>query len=132
MPLPTKPQFIEDAESALGARFPDSFRSYLLQSNGGELNILDCYWEINPVLDTSDDEHIRTTAIDVIRETASAREWRGFPSRGVAIGSDGCGNYLIFTPDDHNPSVLLPAVYIWWHEGSELELAASDFAGLWQ
>ena len=130
MSLSTTQQFINDAESALGARFPDSFRFYLLQSNGGELEILDLRWEINPVLDTTDHDHERATAIDVIRETAAAREWRGFPSRGVAIGSDGCGNYLIFQPDDHDPSLLFPAVYIWWHEGGELELAAADFSML--
>jgi hypothetical protein len=132
MPFPTKLKFIEDAEDALGAKFPVSFRAYLLQNNGGEIVAMDFPWEVNPVLDASDHEHVRRTAIDITRETACAREWHGFPSRGVAIASDGCGNYLILTPDENTPSVLLPAVYVWWHEGGELEVVASDFAELWQ
>ena len=127
MPFTTELRFIEAAEAKLGAKLPASFREHLLKSNGGEVIILDIPWELNPVFDTSDKEHARRTAIDIVKETASAREWRGFPPSAVSVGSDGCGNHLVFLPSEHDASLFNPTLYIWWHEGSELEVAANDF-----
>ena len=128
MPLPTELRFIEAAEAKLAVKLPASFRNHLLKSNGGEVTVMELEWELNPVLDTSDKEHARRTGVDIVMETASAREWRGFPPRAVAAGSDGCGNHLVFLPDEHDATTLKPTLYIWWHEGSELEVAASDFS----
>ena len=130
MPLTTEIRFIEAAEAVLGAKLPTSFREYLLKNNGGEMVIMGILWELNSVFDTSDEERIRRTSIDIIKETASAREWRDFPRKAVSIGSDGSGNYLVFLPDEHDVSSLNPTLLIWWHEGSELEIAANDFGEL--
>jgi hypothetical protein len=130
MPFTTELRFIEAAEAKLGARLPASFREHLLKSNGGEIIVMDIPWELNPVFDTSDKEHARRTGIDIVKETASAREWRGFPPNAVSIGSDGCGNHLVFLPGEHDVSLFKPTLFVWWHEGSKLEIAANDFGEL--
>jgi cell wall assembly regulator SMI1 len=130
MSFTTELHFIESAEEKLGVKLPSSFREHLLKYNGGEINVMDMPWELNPVLDVSDKEHARRTGIDIVKETASAREWRGFPQRAVSIGSDGCGNHLVFLPIESDAAILKPTVFIWWHEGSELEVVANDFGEL--
>jgi SMI1 / KNR4 family (SUKH-1) len=128
MALSTQLQFVQRAERALGVELPRAFRSHLLRSNGGVVEILEIDWELNPVHDTSDNERTRRTAIDIVRETNEARKWRGFPPGGVSVGSDGCGNHLVFLPDEDNRAALAPPLYIWWHEGGELEAVANDFS----
>ncbi|HEX7708375.1 MAG TPA: SMI1/KNR4 family protein [Thermoanaerobaculia bacterium] len=128
MAFTTETKFVEAAERRLGVRLPESFRQFLLRSNGGEIAVLDLDWDLNPVHDDSDRERNRRTAIDIVLETTSAREWAGFPQNAVSIGSDGCGNHLIFLPDDADSSTLRAALYVWWHEGPELQFVAEDFS----
>jgi len=45
----------------------------------------------------------------------------------VAIGSDGCGNFLVFLPSKADIGVLDSSLFVWWHEGGELERVAGDF-----
>lgn len=128
MPFTTELKFIDAAESRLGVRLPAAFRSHLLKSNGGEIEILELDWELAPVHDSSDQERSRRTALDIVHETKEARKWRGFPSEGVAVGEDGCGNYLVFLPSEKDKGTLDPMLYIWWHEGSELEPVGDPFS----
>lgn len=128
MPFPTEFKFIEAAEARLGTRFPDAFRAHLLKSNGGEVEVLGLNWELAPVQDSTDHERLRRTAIDVVHETIEARKWPGFPKNAVAIGEDGCGNYLVFLPQKEDSQVLASELHIWWHEGSELESLGGSFS----
>jgi hypothetical protein len=127
VPFPTDNACIEAAEARLGARLPSSFRQHLLNNNGGEVDVLGLNWELSPVQDASDVERMRDTSIDVLHETTAARQWRGFPSKAVAVGSDGCGNYLIFLPSETDAAQLEERLYVWWHEGSEVELVSESF-----
>ena len=127
MAFSTELRFVQRAEQGLGVKLPRSFRDHLLLSNGGKIELLEIEWELNPVQDTTDKERARRTVIDVVHETNEARKWRGFPPGGVSVGSDGCGNHLVFVPDAANGAELAPQLYIWWHEGGELEFVANDF-----
>ena len=99
-------------------------------SNGGEVEALDDTWALNPVFDTSDRRHIKRTAGHIVSETASARKWHNFPEGAVAIGSDGCGNCLVFLRTKHHAALLQDAVFVWWHERGAVEEVAKDFAEL--
>jgi len=126
VPFSTSIGFIEAAEARLATKLPEAFRRYLLQSNGGTVELLDLPWEVTCVQDSSDRERLRRTSVDIVHETSEARQWPGFPDRAVAIGQDGCGNYLLFLPRDLEPA-LRDELYVWWHEGSELERVADSF-----
>jgi hypothetical protein len=108
-------EVLEAAERQLGVRLPESFRSHLLRGNGGEVTVLEIEWDLTP-------------AQDIAAATIQARHWPGFPPHAVAIGDDGCGNHLVFLPNVADRSVLLPALFVWWHEGGEIESAGEDFA----
>lgn len=130
MAFPTELNFIEAAERDLGVVLPSAFRTHLLANNGGEIEALDDVWELNPVLDTSDRRRIARTASHIVSETNSARKWRGFPAEAIAIASDGGGNHLVFLPTAEDPSHLQATVFVWWHEGAELEVVVEDFSAL--
>lgn len=55
-----------------------------------------------------------------MRETAQAREWAGFPSTAVPIGSNGSGDYLVCMPMLGDETKLAEAVYVWDHETRQL------------
>lgn len=130
MAFPTELKFIEAAERDLGVALPAAFRTRLLTNNGGEVEALEDIWELNPVLDTSDRRRIARTASHMVSETISAREWPGFPTGAVSIASDGEGNHLVFLPTADDASRLQATVFVWWHEGAELEVVAQDFSAL--
>ena len=116
---------IDEAETALGIRLPESFRKYLLSDGPVEVEIMGLSWDLNPILTANCIEASRAGGSSIVAETMNAREWQGFPNGAVAVGSDGCGNHLVFLPTDR-PLVLADALYIWWHEGAELELVSTD------
>lgn len=108
---------------------PKDFRDRLLLDNGGEIEALDDTWQLNPVFDASDPRRAKRTASHIVRETAQARRWSGFPPDAVAIASDGSGNHLVFLSAPGGAS-LQDAVYVWWHEGGELEQVSDSFSEL--
>ena len=130
MPFSTEERFIAAAERDLGIALPQAFRAHPIISNVGKVEALDDTWELNPVFDTSDRRHIARTASHIVSETASARKWRNFHEGAVAVASDGCGNYLVFLRAKHHSALLRDAVFVWWHEGGEVEELAKDFAAL--
>jgi len=126
MAFPTDISFILKAEAELGVQLPQAFRAHLMADNGGEVEALEDSWQLNPVFDTSDVKRTKRTANHIVRETAEARKWRGFPEKAVAIATDGCGNHLVFLPNDSG-TALQDAVHVWWHEGAEIEHVADSF-----
>jgi hypothetical protein len=130
MTFPTEMKFIEAAEQDLRVDLPAAFRTRLLANNGGQIEALEGIWELNPVFDTSDSHHIARTGSHIVSETTSAREWPGFPAGAVAVASDGGGNHLVFLPTADDASRLQATVFVWWHEGAELEIVAADFSEL--
>lgn len=96
MPFPIEEKYIIETEEKLGASFPDSFRNWMMEDNGGEIFTDEDEWIIKPFLDKSDRKRIARTCNDIIKETESAKEWAGFPENGIAIANNGCGDYMIY------------------------------------
>jgi dipeptidyl aminopeptidase/acylaminoacyl peptidase len=130
MPFPTTLQYINEAEQQLGVLFPESFRSHLLKSNGGEVEYEDDSWEIFPVFDKSDRKRMARTANHIVNETRQARSWSGFPPNAVAFCSNGTGDRLVFIPDQSTAQQLSNTVYLWDHETAQTIVVAEDFAKL--
>jgi SMI1 / KNR4 family (SUKH-1) len=127
---PTEPRFISRAEDALGIRLPREYREFLLLSNGAELAVQADDWQIFPVFDDSDRKRAARTSSHIVHETSEARRWGSFPPAGVAIGSNGSGDRLLFLPDPRDPGVLRAAVYLWAHETGACEEICSSFRKL--
>lgn len=109
---------METAEAALGARLPAALRVRLMRDNGGEVETGDDDFELFKVLDTSDPvRQARTAARDIVRENQAAREWRGFPTTGVAIGDNGAGDMLVLLREG---STLGDSAFIWDHETGDI------------
>ena len=105
---------LESVEARLARKVPPAFRDFLLRSNGGEIELLELPWEVTPIE-------------QIIPITDEARKWPSFPPGGVSVGDDGCGNHLVFLPSAQDTIWLAPALYVWWHEGAELEMVGADF-----
>jgi len=126
MPFPVDERFVDAEEAKLGARLPASFRTFLLARNGGDVSVADDNWQVAPVFDSSDRKRIGRTSNHIARETASAREWSGFPRSAVAVASNGTGDLLVFLPSAES-TVLAETLYLWRHETGDVVEVASSF-----
>ena len=129
MPFPVDERFIVETEKKLGVRFPVSFRLKMMEENGGDVITDPDEWQLHPFFDTSDKTRIKRTCNDIVRETASARVWTGFPQTAVAIGSNGSGDQLILLPSQ-GTTALQEAVFWWDHETGTVHKIAEDFTKL--
>jgi hypothetical protein len=129
MPFPIERQWIDAAEEKLGTRFPSSYKAAMAKRNGGSVQAMDGEWELYPIRDDSSPERTRRTVNDVVYETLESRTWQDFPSKGVAIASDGTGDKLVFISLGEGLP-LRPTVYWWDHEYGHMREVADDFAEL--
>lgn len=129
MPFPAPEEAIARAERLLGTRFPEAWRARLVAENGGEVD-LDEAWFLFPVLDSTDRKRLARSCNDVVSETQKARERRGFPSDGVAVGDDGAGNYLVLLPGECDAGALGARLYRWDHESAEVDPLGSSLAAI--
>lgn len=67
-----------------------SYRSRIMSSNGGELEIAGEPWFLHPALDDSDTERLRRSWDDVVRQKQLARSWRDFSENAVSLADNGC------------------------------------------
>lgn len=130
MPFPIDIQYIIETEQEIGLVFPDSFKAKMTQENGGELMTDDDDWQIIPFFDKSDKKRISRTCNHIILETKQARSWDNFPSNGIAIASNGCGDFLLLLPTKENDKKLSDEIYIWFHETGEIEKVADTIEEL--
>ena len=126
MPFPVAQKFIDQTESKLGLSFPESFRMGMVALNGGEISTAEDLWLLHPFFDTSDKKHLKRTANDIIRETASAKSWIGFPDDAVAIASGQSGDVAILIPEEADPTKLKNVVYHWDHETGKTKILAPN------
>lgn len=101
----------------------------MMADNGGAVETSSDVWELYPFFDTSDKKRLKRTCNDILRETASSKEWNGFPANAVAIGANGCGDRLVLLLNEDG-STLRNEVFWWDHEIGDLEKVADDFAEL--
>ena len=127
MPFPVDIRYVHDTEAKLGVKFPPSFVVRMVKSNGGEVTTPPDAWQLYPFLDSSDRKRLARTCNDIVRETASARQWPGFPPQAVAIAANGCGDQLVLLPQPDALQYLGHEVYFWDHETGQLHKVADDF-----
>ena len=132
MPFPVDKKYIQDTEKELGLIFPNAFIEKMCEENGGELETDGDAWQLFPFFDQSDSKRISRTCNHIILETNNAREWVTFPEDAIAIGENGCDDYLILTTDPLNDKQLLDTIYVWRHETAEIETIADNVFELMQ
>ncbi len=130
MPFPIDEKYIIQSEEKLDAKFPHSFKEKMKIENGGEVETPPDVWNLYPFFDTSDKKRLKRTSNDIVRETKKAKEWKDFPESAIAIGSNGCGDQLIFLRTEESPQVLSASVYWWDHETGNINKIADDYSSL--
>lgn len=127
MLFPVDERFVQDTERKLGARLPESLRQFVMAENGSQISTAEDDWDMNPILDSSDNERLSSTCYDIVRETREAKVWRNFPEHAVSIAQNGLGDHLVLLKvgDEFDPTV-----YFWSHETGERTAIASDFSQL--
>ena len=130
MPFPVDSTYIRRTEQRLGRGLPLGYVASITKENGGVILLGDEAWFLFTVFDDSVRRRLKRTCNDLIRETASAREWPDFPEQAVAIANNGAGDTLFFLPSPTHPSRFGDTVYLWDHEASEARPVADDFLEL--
>lgn len=127
MPFDLSEEQLEATETEIGAKFSESYRQRMMQSNGGEVDAMSDYWNLIPLRDTSDRKRLSRTANHVLVETKS---FSGFPSwheNAYAIAENGTDDALVMFREGDQ---IKPQVFYWCHEDGALELVAEDFSTL--
>lgn len=130
MPFPVDIKYVNECERKLGAKFPPAFTVHMVKQNGGTVVTDVDSWDLYPFFDTSDKKRLKRTCNDIVRETASAREWPDFPEEAIAIGANGCGDQLVLLRQNDAPELLGHEVYWWDHETGDVFKVADDFSKL--
>ena len=130
MPFPVDIKYIIEVEQELGLLFPDSFKSKMMIENGGELMTDDDDWQLFPFFDKSDKKRISRTCNHIALETKQVRSWGNFPSNGIAIASNGSGDFLLLLSTQDDNKKLSDEIYIWFHETGEIEKVADSIEEL--
>lgn len=126
MPFPIDIKFIIETEKEIGVSFPEIFKSKMVKENGGELATENDDWQLFPFFDKSDKKRISRTCNHIVLETKQAREWDKFPGNGIAIATNGSGDFLILIPTKESITKLSEEIYIWFHETGEIEKVAEN------
>jgi hypothetical protein len=129
MPFPIDIHFVKRAEAKLGRKLPLGYIAKMCRDNGGEVATGTEFWWLYPIFDDSDRKRLKRSCNDIIRETASARQWPAFPTNALAIGHNGGGDLLVFL-DDPETDRYADAVYWWDHETGEVSQVADAFEEL--
>jgi hypothetical protein len=129
MAFPLDIQFVKRTEAKLGRKLPLGYVAKMCRDNGGEVATGTDHWSLYPIFDDSDRKRLKRTCNDIVRETASAREWPDFPPEALAIGNNGGGDQLVLLADPQSDRYA-DAVYWWDQETGELNKVADAFEEL--
>jgi len=130
MPFPITAAEISKTEAKTGFSFPLGLRARMAKDNGGEIKVAGDHWQLIPFLDSSDRKRLARSCNDIVRETASMRQWHGFPADAFAIAQNGGGDCLIILPETEGSKQLGEALYLWDHETGEHTLVAESLNAL--
>ena len=126
MPFPVNIKYINEIEQEFELEFPGKFKSKMTKENGGELITEDDDWQLFPFFDKLDNKRISRTCNHIGLETKQAKEWENFPKNGVAIASNGYGDFLVLLPTAENEKKLSDEIFIWFHETGQIEKVANS------
>ncbi|MBO9490841.1 SMI1/KNR4 family protein [Endozoicomonas sp. G2_1] len=117
-------KFILQVEAELEALLPQNYKTSMIKSNGGEIEVAGDVWEQYPIFDKSDRKRIACTCNHIIAETKSCEDFGNFPDNALAIAGNGCGDQLVLLKQSNS---YTDSIYIWSHETGELDKVANDF-----
>jgi len=120
-------KFVLQAEVELDAVLPQSYKTSMQKSNGGEIEVAGDVWEQYPIFDKSDRKRIARTCNHIIAETKSCEDFVNFPNNALAIAGNGCGDQLVLIKQSNS---YTDSIYIWSHETGEFDKVANDFKEL--
>jgi len=126
MPFPITRAEIAKTEDKTGFKFPLGLMSRFSKDNGGDLEVGGGCWQLIPFFDTTDRKRLARTCNDIVRETASMRGCRGFPTDAFVVAQNGGGDYLIIRPHTEGSNELGETVYFWDHETGDYEPVADS------
>ena len=127
MPFDISEELVVATEQRLGGRLPDRYRSAMMRSNGGSVEVADDVWDLHPIADTSDRKRLGRTANHIIAETALCQEWPSFPRSAIAIAANGAGDRLVIKRGARD---FESTVYMWSHETGSCDVVADEFSDL--
>jgi hypothetical protein len=130
MPFPIDFKYIESSEKKLGLMFPDSFKNRMCRENGGTVTTKEDDWQLFPFFDEADQKRMNRTANHIVLETKQARNWANFPLSGIAIASNGSGDFLILLPTEQDEKILGAEIFSWYHETGEVKEVAKSIKEL--
>lgn len=114
---PRPPALIDKAEAALGVRYPESYRRFLLEYGAGSVGSAEFYGVIDENWDDS-------SVPDGVWCTLSERHQSGMPDHLVVIGDTGSGMlYVIDTSEPGGPVYVLAP----WDLAGVRQRVADDF-----
>jgi hypothetical protein len=130
MPFPVELEYINETEKEPGVQFPLKFIRKMSIENGGVVMTDESDWQLIPFFNKSDMKRISRTCNHITLENEKAREWIGFPSKGIAIAPNGTGDFLVLWPTDDSSIKLREEISIWLHETAEIIYAADSIDDL--
>lgn len=130
MPFPLEQKYIIETEQELGVVFPENFKNKMMQENGGELMTGTDDWQQFPFFDKSDKKRISRTCNHIGLETKQAKNEDHFPANGIAIASNGSGDYLVLLQKKETDKELGDEIYSWCHETGKTEKVADKIDDL--
>ena len=125
MAFPIDEKQIRHLEESLGSPLPESYKSFMLPNNGGEIELADLDWELHPIRDTTDRKRIARTTSHVLVENQSYAEWDNAAPDTLSIGDDGCGNRIVLQKLDGK---YQDEIFVWDHETGELTKLADSIS----
>ncbi|AXE16735.1 SMI1/KNR4 family protein [Runella rosea] len=124
MAFPVEVKYIIETEQEIGLVFPPCFKVKMKKENGGELMTEEDDWQLFPFFDKSDKKRMSRTCNHLVLETKQARKWGNFPNEGIAIASNGCGDFLLLLPTKKDSKILSDEIFLWLHETGKIEKVA--------
>ena len=110
MAFPLDIQFVTALEAKLGRKLPLGYVAKMCRDNGGEVAAGTDHWWLYPIFDDSDRKRLKRTCNDIVRETASAREWPDFPAEASPLGTTAAAISLFCWPTRNR--IATPTRYI--------------------
>jgi hypothetical protein len=127
--FPVDREMLRKTETKLGRRLPESYVRRITRDNGGYVEDAGGgVWWLHPVHDDSDRRRLKRSTNDVLRETAFAREYPGFPEHGLAIAVNDYGDRLVLMPEGSDQ--FGSTVHCYDHENGQLGILSKDFGDL--